>query len=188
MFITFEGLDNVGKTTQCVLLNEKIPSVMYRFPTRKGVIGNILDQYLKGQFEISDQSIHLLFSADRWETINQITDDLKNGKTVIVDRYVPSGIAYSTAKGLSYDWCRNCDIGLPIPDIIFFLYSSKVMSGIEKYETESFQKKVSDAYQLVAETFRNVWFAIDVTDKSPENINEIIMDRLKKIKISMKTT
>lgn len=46
---------------------------------------------------------------------------LNQGKNVILDRYVYSGVAYSAAKGLDFNWCLNCDIGLPKPDLIFYI-------------------------------------------------------------------
>ena len=46
---------------------------------------------------------------------------LNQGKNVILDRYVYSGVAYSAAKGLDFNWCLTCDIGLPKPDLIFYI-------------------------------------------------------------------
>lgn len=44
------------------------------------------------------------------------------GVHVIVDRYAFSGVAYScAANGFSVEWAKNCDRGLPAPDIVFFL-------------------------------------------------------------------
>ena len=52
---------------------------------------------------------------------HSILDDLNNGYTILLDRYVLSGVVYSAAKGLDIDWCISPDIGLPLPDIVFFL-------------------------------------------------------------------
>jgi dTMP kinase len=38
----------------------------------------------------------------------------------ICDRYAYSGVAFSSAKGLSVDWCMNCDVGLPAPDCVIY--------------------------------------------------------------------
>ena len=37
---------------------------------------------------------------------------LNKGHHIILDRYAHSGVAYSAAKGLNIDWCKNCDRGL----------------------------------------------------------------------------
>jgi dTMP kinase len=48
-------------------------------------------------------------------------DDLKQGTSIILDRYAYSGVAFTSAKGLNFEWCKNSDKGLPKPDIVFFL-------------------------------------------------------------------
>ena len=68
-----------------------------------------------------DQTIHLLFSANRWESSNEIVTLMEAGKDVICDRYVYSGVAYSSAKGLDFEWCYSSDKGLPKPDLVIFL-------------------------------------------------------------------
>ncbi|MES1902739.1 MAG: Thymidylate kinase [Paramarteilia canceri] len=82
---------------------------------------------------MSDRAIHLLFSANRHELANQITDNLKDGKTVIIDRYAFSGVAYSSAKGLAIEWCKNPDAHLPKPDLVIFFdktpISAEKMNG-----------------------------------------------------------
>ena len=43
------------------------------------------------------------------------------GNHIILDRYSASGIAYSSAKNIDINWCKNHEIGLPKPDITFYL-------------------------------------------------------------------
>ncbi len=43
------------------------------------------------------------------------------GTNIILDRYAYSGVAFTSAKGLDLEWCKNSDKGLPKPDIVFFL-------------------------------------------------------------------
>ena len=70
--IIFEGVDRCGKTTQVKLVNEYLINAGYktfttRFPERTSEIGKMINQYLQNTRELSDQAIHLLFSANRWE-------------------------------------------------------------------------------------------------------------------------
>jgi len=62
-----------------------------------------------------------MFSANRWELRDRILGEINKGVNVILDRYAFSGVAYSAAKGLSLEWCKGSDRGLPKPDIVFFL-------------------------------------------------------------------
>ena len=67
------------------------------------------------------EAVHLLFSMNRWESKKQILDAMKAGQHVVCDRYAYSGVAYSAAKGLDFEWCKNADKGLVKPDIVFYL-------------------------------------------------------------------
>ena len=71
---------------------------------------------------------------------------------LICDRYAYSGVAYSGAKGLDFDWCLNADRGLVKPDLIFYidldLDTIKERSGFgdERYEKTEFQEKVREQF------------------------------------------
>lgn len=71
--IAVEGCDRCGKSTQCfkmqAWLQEKLghPVEYWKFPDRTTPIGQLINGYLTGNFELSDETIHLLFSANRWE-------------------------------------------------------------------------------------------------------------------------
>ncbi|QDJ95117.1 thymidylate kinase [Hypsugopox virus] len=153
--IVFEGLDKTGKTTQCTklynyLINNNIKCVLIAFPNRTTAIGQIIDKYLKKEINLPDKSIHLLFSANRWEFNNIFKKYIKNNINIILDRYIYSGIAFSAAKGLDINWCKECDKGLLNADIVFYLKSNKNISdetfGDERYETLNFQNKVKCVY------------------------------------------
>ena len=66
-----------------------------------------------------------------------------------MDRYAYSGVAYSAAKpNLSLDWCKQCDLGLPKPDLVCFMdtelasMSDRAAFGEERYEKSDFQALV----------------------------------------------
>ncbi|RHZ89995.1 hypothetical protein Glove_9g144 [Diversispora epigaea] len=156
-FILFEGCDRAGKTTQATKLFEYIQSLghpvkLWKFPERKTLIGQVIDEYLKKTRELDDRTIHLLFSANRWECVSTMKENILNGTTLIVDRYAYSGLAFSAAKGLKLEWCKYPDKGLLTPDIVFFTDLSSEDAakrggfGEERYENQSFQKKVREIY------------------------------------------
>lgn len=73
---------------------------------------------------------------------------LSEGVTIVLDRYAYSGVAYSAAKGLSLDWCKSPDHGLPEPDVVLFVdlpaevAAVRAGYGEERYEKVDFQIKV----------------------------------------------
>ncbi|KAJ5908575.1 Thymidylate kinase [Penicillium taxi] len=161
--IVIEGLDRAGKSSQCEMLQEYLKAqgkaVRYiRFPDRTTPIGKLIDNYLRGSTNQDDHSIHLLFSANRWEVAKTIEADIANGTTIIVDRYSYSGAVYSAAKAnptLSLEWAWQPEIGLPLPDICLFLSISAEEAakrggyGAERYENEAMQKRVRELFSTL---------------------------------------
>jgi dTMP kinase len=175
--VVLEGLDRAGKSSQCQLLYDKlhgmgIPVRLMKFPgslllgnfrwrsilsptDRSTPTGSLIHNYLTGNAQQDDNSIHLLFSANRWESIGSIISDIDRGITVIVDRYCFSGAVYSAAKdnpNLPLHWAWAPEIGLPKPDITLFLQISPQDAarrggfGAERYETTKMQFRVRELF------------------------------------------
>lgn len=171
-FIVFEGADRSGKTTQTVrytnfLRQSGVPvakATPWRFPDRTTKIGQVIHSYLTMNSTMDDRTLHLLFSANRWEKASSILESLKAGETVITDRYAYSGVAYSMAKGLPADWCRAADAGLPAPDVVVYFDLSVEAArqrgdyGKERYENEAMQAKVAHAFSKLKS---DKWHVVD---------------------------
>lgn len=177
--ILIEGLDRSGKSTQAQLLADKLNGSLIKFPDRSTHIGKIINQFLTDNtFELSDESVHLLFSANRWEKAAEIKKLLFEGNFVVMDRYVYSGIAYSLAKENSRDvaWLYGPDVGLPKPDLTFFLtvsmeeLGSRKGWGEERYEKEQFQRKVKDCFFQILQADKDS--SIEVVDVDGLNIEQ----------------
>lgn len=194
--ILIEGLDRSGKSTQAQILSDRLNATLIRFPNRVTPIGSVINQYLVDpDFQLSDQAAHLLFLANRWESAQSIVDDLAAGRSVVMDRYIYSGIAYSLAKlrgGQSspqlddIEWLYSPDRGLPRPDITLFLtLSLKELGGRkgwgeERYEKEEFQKKVRESFELVFERQGegHTICSLDVDNLSIEDVSALVWQTL----------
>lgn len=75
----------------------------------------------------------------------------------MVDRYAYSGVAYSSAKGMSLDWCKLPDVGLPAADLVIFIDvpieqgESREGFGEERYEKGEFQRIVRKRFDQLAD-------------------------------------
>ena len=112
--IVFEGCDRVGKTTQVGRLLDTLLSAghqvqLYKFPNRTTPVGRLIDGFLKGNQKLDDRAVHLLFSANRWECVDDMLNKLRSGVTLLVDRYAYSGIAYSAAKPVCNEMAKKFD-------------------------------------------------------------------------------
>uniref|UniRef100_G3TLN9 Thymidylate kinase n=1 Tax=Loxodonta africana TaxID=9785 RepID=G3TLN9_LOXAF len=157
--IVLEGVDRAGKSTQSRKLVAALCAAghraeLLRFPERSTEIGKLLNSYLEKKNEVEDHSVHLLFSANRWEQVPLIRNKLDQGVTLIVDRYAFSGVAFTAAKeNFSVDWCKQPDVGLPRPDLVLFLQLQLADAarrggfGQERYEDRAFQERALHCFQ-----------------------------------------
>lgn len=195
--ILIEGLDRTGKTTQVNLLGERLREdgssvLVTKFPNRESEIGQLINKYLTDKaFVLPDQAVHLLFSANRWEYIEELKTRLNQGQHVVLDRYVFSGVAYSAAKevpGMDIQWCMQSDIGLLKPDLTIFLTNEQSLSdrdgfGEERYENTEFQLKVKKKFQETLDRFCDPeeLRVINVTGKGIEEVGHEIWDTISPI-------
>jgi len=105
---------------------------------------------------------------------------INKGITLIVDRYVYSGIAFSAAKeGMSIEWCKQAETGLPKPDAVFFLsmspdaLSQRGGFGNERYELTEMQTKVRDNFMKLED---DTWQVIDA-DQEVDVLHQDILSR-----------
>ena len=140
MFIVVEGLDGAGKSTQVSRLKEWLRQrgelEYIHFPRYDApVYGDLIGRFLQGRFgaidKVHPQLVALLFAEDRHGAAPQLREALAAGKTVLLDRYVYSNIAYQCAKLAEpaereelRRWILETEFGpfgLPRPDVNLYL-------------------------------------------------------------------
>jgi dTMP kinase len=131
MFITFEGIDGVGKSTQADLLQEWLTQLGHEVvrtmePGGTELGAEIRHLLLHRKGEVSPRSEALLYAADRAHHVaTKIRPSLAEGKVVISDRYLDSSVAYQgAARELDVTEVRNISLwavdGL-LPDLTVLL-------------------------------------------------------------------
>jgi len=161
IFITFEGIDGCGKSTQCELLKEYLTDngkdfIFVREPGGT-VIGERIREILldKKNTQMTARTELMLFEAAR----AQITDEvirpaLEEGKTVICDRFFDSSSAYQgKARGMGMEFVSDLNMaatgGLK-PDITFFFD----ISAEEALERRGKRGEASDRIELAGLKFQ----------------------------------
>lgn len=130
MFITFEGIEGCGKSTQSKLLykhllDSKRKSILTHEAGGSPFGKQIRDILINPKNDISPMAEFLLFAADRTDHTKFIRECLNKDYIVISDRYIDSSIAYQGyGKHIPIDFIKTinhvCTNNL-IPDITFFL-------------------------------------------------------------------
>lgn len=99
IFVSFEGGEGAGKTTQAEILHKRlwnadIPAVLVHEPGSTS-LGRHLRDYLKSKHPLSKEAELLLFEAARVELVaEKIKPSLDNGFSVVADRFEASSVAY----------------------------------------------------------------------------------------------
>ena len=198
MFITFEGIEGSGKSTQIQMLKEffekkSLKAFFTKEPGSSEIGKEIRSILLNKENKIYPQTEIFLIFADRVQHVQEIIKpNLNEGKIVVSDRYYDSSVAYQGQReGISkieiYELIENLD--LPTPDITFLLdlpanvglKRAKNRASLDRFESEeiSFHEGVRQNYLDLQEQNLERIVKIDAT-KSP---NEIFSNIIKKIKI-----
>jgi len=190
LFITFEGTEGSGKTTQAELLNDWLANedaVLVREPGGTELGEQIRDVLLYKGLDIDPEAEMYLFMASRRQLIAEvIAPALAAGQVVIADRYHDSTLAYQGgARGLPTGWPPT----FPRPDITFLL-EGPVETGLGRHEqagkskdrmereSVEFHRKVAEAYDRLAAAESSRFVRIDATG-SRDKIHYGVRDRLK---------
>ena len=199
LFITFEGADGCGKTTQLNLLKEYLENnghevVLTREPGGKGLGEKVREILLNYDGEVSNRCESFLFLADRAQNIDIIVNPaIEQGKIVLCDRHTDSSVAYQGyGRGLDINQINtlnNLATGNKKPDLTLVfdvdIETSMQRVGNEKDRMESagkeFFNRVRNGYLELAKQEPERIKVIDSTKSIQEvqkNVIEIIKTKL----------
>lgn len=198
LFITFEGPDGCGKTTQMKLLAEYFEKkgkevVLTREPGGKGLGEKVREILLNYDGEVSDRCESFLFLADRAQNIDIIVNPaVKEGKIVLCDRHIDSTVAYQGyGRGLNIDRINilnNLATNGKKPDLTLVfdvdVETSMKRVGKEKDRMESagidFHNRVRKGYLELAKQEPKRIKVLDAT-KSIEEIHKDVINILAEV-------
>ncbi len=187
LFITFEGADGCGKTTQMKLLAEYLEQkgidvVLTREPGGKGLGEKVREILLNYEGPVSDRCESFLFLADRAQNIDIIVKPaVEEGKIVLCDRHIDSTVAYQGyGRGLDIkriNMLNDIATNGQKPDLTFVfdidVETSMQRIGKEKDRMESagidFHNRVRQGYLELAKQEPQRIKVLDAT----KSINEI---------------
>ena len=147
---------------------------------------------LCGEFSVDEKTASYLFAADRCEHIygkDGVEDLIKNGKTVVSDRYFFSSLAYQSVS-CGKDLPRLLNSPFPLPEYLFYFKIDPEISlkrvdsrngQKEIYEKLDIQKKIAKLYDEVIEEYQEKTnesgmkiIIIDATKSIDEVFNDIL--------------
>ncbi len=204
MFVTFEGPEGSGKSTQMPQLASYLEqegfSVLATFEPGGTAIG---DQIRDCLHDVANTAMEpttefLLYSASRAQLVREkIRPALAQNKIVLCDRYADSSIAYQGyGRGLDLDWVTEITefaTGGLAPDLTFLL-DIDVESGLARrvagkaemnrldLETIAFHNRVREGYHQLAAADPDRWVIVNARHRAAEiqqTLRTVLLERLK---------
>ena len=200
-FITFEGCEGSGKSTQLRLLTEylkqnNVDFVFAREPGGTAISERIREIILdKSNAQMSDECEALLYASARAQLLSEVVAPaLKQGKLVILDRYIDSSFAYQAfARGLGFDYVSSInEFALKnfMPDLTIFLNIDPKSAFLRKGGVDEsdrlelagmeFHTKVYNGYMELSKMFKERFALIDCSGtkfETHQNIINLLKDR-----------
>jgi dTMP kinase len=192
LFVTFEGIDRSGKTTQAGLLVDALGDEALGVREPGGTpAGEKVRELLKDpSVSLSPEAEALLFAAARSELVAEvILPALEKGKVVVSDRFLDSSLAYQGgARGLGIEEVERVNHfavrGLK-PDLTFLLELSPEAAAARTGENDRFedegaglQEAVGASYETLIRADPDRWRRIDAT-RSPDEVHELVLASVK---------
>ena len=200
-FISFEGIDGCGKSTQVKLLNKKMKSMSIDSVVVREPGGNTISEDIRGIllnndfFNMSSRTEALLMAASRSQlTRDIIIPSLSKGSLIIADRYSDSTLAYQGGgRGIDVEWLISLNKFATYntqPDLTIYL-DVEVEEGLRRRKIKNldrleslgfeFQEKVRNQYIKLVKLFPERIVSINgmqSNEKICEEIWEIIKNRI----------
>ena len=199
-FITFEGCDGCGKSTQLKLLSdylakENVPHIFTREPGGGKISEAIREILLNGKnAEMTDDCEALLYAAARMQHLaDRVEPALAEGKLVVCDRYVDSSLAYQAyARGLGVDFISQINaqaLKKYRPDVTVFIDLTPEAAFLRKHGADendrleqagmAFHKRVYEGYKTLAAQEPDRIAVVD-GNKTPQEIFADVLQILRK--------
>lgn len=195
MFISLEGLDGSGKTTQARLLGRRLEAEGHEVVVTREPGGTALGEEIRALLlhggHVAPWAEAALYAASRAQHVDEvIRPALERGAVVVCDRYVDSSVAYQgIARGLGLERVLELNLaavdGL-LPDRTFLLRvgvgdaAARMGGELDRIEREGdeFRARVAEAYGTLAARFPERYVVVDGT-RAPDEVAEEIRGALR---------
>jgi dTMP kinase len=195
LFVTFEGIDRSGKTTQARLLVDALGDEALGVREPGGTpAGEKVRELLKdAAVPLGPEAEALLFAAARAEIVDKvIRPALSEGKVVVSDRFLDSSLAYQGgARGLGVEEVERINrfaTGGLAPDLTFLLDLDPAAAAARAGESDRFEDEGAALQEAVLDTYSRLvsddpgrWRRIDAA-RAPEKIHAEVLAEVEAVR------
>lgn len=186
-FITFYGINNIGKSTHARILVDRLKKEGYdpvyiKYPIYDlEPTGPYLNKILRdGTQAVSEEELQLWFTINRHQFEAELKKLLAEGKTVIAEDYIGTGLAWGMTKGCDEEWLEQINRYLLRADMAILIDGERTKQAIEKghiHETnDHLMQKARKSHMHLAK--RYAWYVIKLQEKK-EDTAKLVWESIK---------
>jgi len=157
-FITLYGINNIGKSTQAKILIDNLKKhgydavyvkyPVYSLPPTGPFINDVLRNSGNKQ-TISEDELQMWYVLNRYQFEPQLEEMLQEGKIVIAEDYVGTGLAWGSAKGASLEWLLELNKYLVKEDLALYLKGKRNLQVKETNHIHESNDDLIEATQFI---------------------------------------
>lgn len=183
-FITFYGINNIGKSTQCKILIDNLKkngydAVYLKYPVYSiEPSGKFINDVLRNsgaKQKITEDEFQMWYAINRYQFEPELKQMLEDGKVVIAEDYTATGLAWGSAKGANLDWLIEINKYLLKEDFSIYLRGKRNIQAKESNHVHESNDDLMEACKFIfdnlAEKFK--WQKVDVKPSIGETADDI---------------
>lgn len=183
-FIALYGINNIGKSTQAKILIDNLKkhghdAIYVKFPVYTieptGVfINNVLRNSDNKQF-IGEDELQMWYTLNRYQFEPQLKEMLAEGKIVVAEDYVGTGLAWGSAKGANLDWLMEMNKYLLKEDLAIYLKGKRNIQAKESNHIHESNDELIETTQFIYDNLalKFNWTKVQVKSSIGETADEL---------------
>jgi dTMP kinase len=182
--ITFYGINNIGKSTQCKILIDNLKkhgydAVYVKYPVYSiepsgSYINNVLRNSNNKQ-QITEDELQMWYAINRYQFEPELKQMLNEGKIVIAEDYTATGLAWGSAKGASLEWLMEINKYLLKEDMTVYLKGKRNLQAKEYNHIHESNDELVEACQFIYDNLavKFNWEKVNVKPSIGETADEV---------------
>jgi dTMP kinase len=176
MFITLYGVNNVGKSTHCKMLVDRLKkegfdAIHIKYPIYDlEPSGPFINKVLRSEKQhITEYELQMWFAINRHQFQDSLKNYLKKGIIVVAEDYIGTALAWGSAKGLDTQWLKHINQHLLNEDLTILINGERADHAIEAGHIHENNHELTDQVRknLLLLAKKNKWHKVELQPTKP---------------------
>jgi dTMP kinase len=182
--ITFYGINNIGKSTQCKILIDNLKkhgydAVYIKYPVYSiEPSGPYINSVLRGsnnKQQITEDELQMWYTINRYQFEPDLKQMLNEGKIIIAEDYTATGLAWGSAKGANLEWLIEINKYLLKEDLAIYLKGKRNLQAKEYNHIHESNDELVEACQFIYDNLavKFDWKKVNIKPSIGETADDI---------------